>query len=154
MPSLRITGVRTVNQLGQNATLFDPFGDGLALTLDIAASADLLALPSPAWSAAFQIIQPRTDTVVLEQTWGGSFNWGQWFWISLGNNWGPPAQYTTIQKWGLNWAGSVSQSIFGFRGIIKASYIPTTPPGSGWHAVDAFDVSPIRCFRAKEVYAL
>jgi hypothetical protein len=71
MASLRITGVRTVNQLGQNATLFDPIGDALALTLDVAASADLLALPSPAWTASFQIIKPRSDTVVYEHTWGG-----------------------------------------------------------------------------------
>ncbi len=153
MPSLRITGVRTVNQRGENATLFDPISDALALMLDLAASADLLALPTPAWTASFQIIQPRTDTVVLEQTWGGSFNWGQWFWISLGNNWGPgPNDYTTIERWGLNWAGAASQSIFGFRGIVKASYIPK--PGSGWHAIDAFDVSSIRWFRAREVYRL
>ena len=104
MPSLCIAGARTVNQLGQNATLFDPFRDALALTLDVAASADLLALPSPAWTASFQIVRPRSDTVVYEHTWGGYFNWGQWFWISVGNNWGPPADYTTIERFGLSWA--------------------------------------------------
>lgn len=151
MASLRITGVRTVNQLGQNATLFDPVGDALALTLDVAASADLLALPSPAWTASFQIIKPRSDTVVYEHTWGGYFNWGQWFWISVGNNWGPPADYTTIERFGLSW-GEGSSAIFGLRGVIKASHLPGG--GAGWRAVDAFDVSPIRWFRAKEVYRL
>ena len=152
MATLRITSVRTASQASLNASLFDPFTDALALTMDVAASADLLALPGVAWTAIYQIIQPRTDTVVLERSSAGNFNWGQWFWISLGNNWGPPADFTTIQKWGLNWAGSPSQSIFGFRGIIKASYLPT--PTSGWRAVDAFDVSPTRWFRAKEVYSL
>ena len=152
MPSLRITNLRTVNQLGQNATLFDPFSDALALTMDIAASADLLALPGPSWYAAFQIIHPHTDTVVVDQIWGGTFQWGQWFWISWGNNWGPPSDYTTIEKWGLSWVGAGIQGIFGFRGIIKAYSQPGG--GAGLQSVDAFDVSPIRWFRAKELYRL
>jgi hypothetical protein len=44
VPTLKITGVHCVNQNGQDATLFDPFTDALALTLDIYASADLIGL--------------------------------------------------------------------------------------------------------------
>jgi hypothetical protein len=151
MPTLHIDGLRTVNQSGQNATLFDPFTDAIALTMDVSASADLIALPMASFTAYFQIFDPRLHTVVVNQVWGSRFNWGEHFWISMGNNWGPPSDYGTAQRWGLSW---VQNSIFGFRGIIKASYIPTQPPGSGWHAVDAFDVSGFRWFRLKEVFAL
>ncbi len=149
MPTLKIRGLRTVNQNGQNATLFDPFGDALALTMDLQASADLLALPSAAFTAEFQIFDPHLHKVVVSSYWSTTFNWGQYFWISKGNNWGPPSAYTTAEKWGLNWTAN---SIFGFRGIIKAQYIPS--PGSGWEAVDAFDVSDMRWFRLKEIFRL
>jgi hypothetical protein len=149
MPFLKIDGLRTVNQSGQNATLFDPISDALALTLDLHASADLLALPGAAFSAEFQIFDPHRHQVVVSTYWGSMFNWGQYFWISKGNNWGPPADYQTPEKWGLSW---VTNSIFGFRGIVKAQYLPT--PTSGWAAVDAFDVSPMRWFRVREVFRL
>jgi hypothetical protein len=151
MPSLRIDGLRTVNQGGQDATLFDPFSDAISLTMDVTASADLLALNMASFTAYFQIFDPRLHTVVVNHVWGSTFNWGQWFWISAGNNWGPPSAYETASRWGLNWSAN---SIFGFRGMIKASYIPPAPPGSGWSAVDAFDVSPFRWFRLKEVFSL
>jgi len=151
MATLKITGVRTVNQQGMNATLFDPFNDALALTLDVYASADLVALPNASFTAIFQIIDPYTDTTVVNVTWSHPFQWGQWFWISEGNNWGPPSAYETPQRWGLSWSRN---SVFGFRGIIKASYIPTEPPGSGWNAVDALDVSSPKWFRLKEVFTL
>jgi hypothetical protein len=35
---------------------------------------------------------------------------------------------------------------------LNASYLPS--PTSGWTAVDAFDVSATRWFRAKEIYGL
>lgn len=149
MPFLRIDGLRTVNQSGQNATLFDPFGDALALTMDLHASADLLALPNAAWSAEFQIFDPHQHKVVVSTSWGGTFNWGQYFWIGKGNNWGPPSDYQTPERWGLNWNAN---SIFGFRGIVKAQYVPS--PGSGWIAVDAFDVSAMHWFRVKEIFRL
>jgi hypothetical protein len=151
MPFLRIDGLRTVNQSGQNATLFDPFGDALALTMDLHASADLLALPQAAFTAEFQIFDPHTHKVVVSTYYGSAFSWGEFFWISKGNNWGPPSDYTTPERWGLSW---VANSIFGFRGIVKAQYIPPSPPGSGWNAVDAFDVSVMRWFRVREKFRL
>lgn len=149
MPFLNIVGLRTVNQGGQNATLFDPFSDAVSLTLDLQASADLLALPQPAFTAELQIFDPHQHKVVVSTYFGSTFNWGPNFWISKGNNWGPPSDYTTPEKWGLSW---VTNSIFGFRGIVKAQYIPT--PGSGWTAVDAFSVSAMRWFRVKEKFRL
>ena len=149
MPYLRIDGLRTVNQLGQNATLFNPFTDALALTMDLRVSTDVLALPSPSFTAEFQIFDPHTHKVVVSSFWGTGFNWGQYFWISKGNNWGPPADYQTPERWGLSWSAN---SVFGFRGIVKAQYIPS--PGSGWTAIDAFDVSPMRWFRLKEMFRL
>ncbi|HET7278469.1 MAG TPA: hypothetical protein VFJ22_10345 [Dermatophilaceae bacterium] len=149
MPSLTITRLRTVNQAGQDARVFDPFGDALALVMDLSASADLLALPSPGFSAEFQILDPHQHKVVVSSYWGSSFNWGPFFWISKGNNWGPPADYQTPERWGLSWTAN---SIFGFRGIVKAQYIPS--PGSGWRATEAFDVSPMHWFRVREVFRL
>jgi hypothetical protein len=138
-----------MNQSGQNARLFDPFGDALALVMELQASADLLALPSAAFSAEFQIFDPHLHKVVVTTSWGSQFNWGPNFWISKGNNWGPPADYTTPERWGLSW---MTNSIFGFRGIVKAQYIPS--PGSGWRATEAFYVSPMRWLRIREVFRL
>jgi hypothetical protein len=149
MPTLTITGVRTVNQAGQNSQLFHPFNDALALTLDLQASADLLALPQAAFSAEFQIFDPHQHKVVVSTSWGSNFNWGPNFWISKGNNWGPPADYTTPERWGLSW---IQNSIFGVRGLVKAQYIPS--PGSGWTAVDALSVSAMRWIRIRELFRL
>ena len=76
MPFLRIGGLRTVNQSGQNATLFDPFGDALSLTMDLQASADLLALSNAAFTAEFQIFDPHTHKVVVSTYYGSAFSWG------------------------------------------------------------------------------
>jgi hypothetical protein len=149
MPFLRIVGLRTVNQSGQNATLFNGFSDALSLTLDLQASSDLLALPQAAFTAEFQLFDPHLHRVMVSAYFGSTFNWGPNFWISKGNNWGPPADYQTPERWGLSW---VTNSIFGFRGIVKAQYIPS--PGSGWTAVDAFDVSGMRWFRVREQFRL
>ena len=149
MPSLTITRVQAANQTGQDTRLFDPFSDALALVLDLHASADLLALPQAAFSAEFQIFDPHLHKVVVSTSWGSLFNWGPNFWISKGNNWGPPADYQTAQRWGLSWSAN---SIFGVRGIVKAQYIPSA--GAGWRATDAFDVSPMHWFRLREVFSL
>ena len=139
MPSLKITGLRTINQNGVDATFFDPFSDALALILDCEASADLLAIRSPRFNAQFEILNPSTDIVVVNSGWTNPLAWGQFFWISMGNNWGPPGSYSTPNAWGIHPANHGWNEVFGFRGIIKA-YSGLTP-------VDAFDVSAIRWFR-------
>jgi hypothetical protein len=148
MPTLIISGMRTVSQSG-NSTLFDPYNDALSLVMDLQASPDLLALPSAAFSAEWQIFDPHLHKVVVSTYWGSLFNWGPNFWISKGNNWGPPTSFQTPERWGLSWSAN---SIFGFRGIVKAQYIPS--PGSGWRATEAFDVSGMQWFRVREVFQL
>jgi hypothetical protein len=148
-PFLRIAQLRTMNQGGQNSTLFHPFSDALALTLDLQASPDLLALPGVAFTAEFQIFDPHIHKIVASTYFGSTFNWGQNFWISKGNNWGPSSDYQTPERWGLSWNVN---SLFGFRGLVKAQYIPSS--GSGWTAVDAFDVSAVRWFRIRELFRL
>ena len=64
MPSLRIQGLRTMNQSGMNAFLFDPFADALSLTLDLYASPELRALPEASFTAEFQIVDVHTHKVV------------------------------------------------------------------------------------------
>jgi hypothetical protein len=144
MPTLTIRGLRTVNQNGVNATFFHPFFDALALTLDCHASADLLALPGPRFHAQFEILNPSTDIIVVNSGWSNPFAWGQYFWISMGNNWGPPGAFTTPEKWGIHPAAHGWNEVFGFRGIIKAY---SWQGEKGELEVDAFDVSPIRWFR-------
>jgi hypothetical protein len=150
MPSLRIVNVRIANQNSPNVTLFDPYNDALALVMDVEASADLLALPNPSFAAIFEVIDPLTNMVVVTQSWGTGFNWGGAFWISMGQNWGPPNQWETAEKWGLRWLSN--PAVYGFRGIIGAYFAP--PDGSGLHTTDAFDVSDIAWFRLENIYEL
>ena len=144
MPTLSIRGLRTMNQGHVNATFFHPYSDALALVLDCYASPDLLALPSPRFHAQFEIINASTDIVVINTGWAHDLTWGQYFWISMGNNWGPPAAFSTPNAWGIHPAEHEWNEVFGFRGIIKAY---SWQGASGEVPLDAFDVSPIRWIR-------
>ena len=82
----------------------------------------------------FRLIDPMTDTVISNTAWSQNFACGQYFWISMGNNWGPNINdYDTPEKWGLDWTPN---SVFGFRGIIEA--YPWPVDGSGLCTADAF----------------
>ena len=149
MLSLTITRAYTASQNGPT-TLFHPFGDALTLVLTISASADLMAVQNPRWEAAFQIIEPRTNQVVVHESWFDAFHWGPNFWISKGKNWGG-GNYDTPHAWGLDWTPNSSEAIFGFRGLIKAY---SWRGEHGLESLDAFSVSEIHWFRVKEVYSL
>jgi hypothetical protein len=104
--------------------------DALALTLDIAASPELVNIGQH-FDALFEIVNSQTNKVVAS-VWfnNGAFQWGQFFWISEGNNWGPaPSDYSTPQKWGL------TPGIYYFRGTILVQN------------ANAYAVSPRRWFR-------
>jgi hypothetical protein len=96
------------------------------------------------FEAQFEILNPSTDIVIVNSLWKHDLAWGQYFWISMGNNWGPPGSYTTPNAWGIHPAAHGWNEVFGFRGVIKA-YSWQGPNGE--KDVDAFDVSPIRWFR-------
>jgi len=151
MPTLSIRGVRTMNQDHANATFFDPFADALALVLDCYASPDLLALPDPRFHAQFEIVNPSTDIVVVNSGWAHALAWGEYFWISMGNNWGPPASFTTPAKWGIHPSAYAWNEVFGFRGIIKAY---SWQGENGEIDLDAFDISDIRWFRVGRTASL
>ncbi len=144
MPVLRIQSVQTRNQDGEDATFFHPFLDALALKMNCYASADLLALPNPRFHAQFEIINPSMDVVIVNKGWANPLSWGQYFWISMGNNWGPSGSYTTPHKWGIHPAAHGWNEVFGFRGIIKAYSFQGE---NGEIDIDAFGVSEIRWFR-------
>lgn len=99
--SLQISGLRTAsNGVGDQPT-FRHTADALALTIDVSASADVINLGEQ-FEATYQIINAQTNKVVRQFTQTLNFSWGQFFWISSGNNWGPtPADFTTPQKWGI-----------------------------------------------------
>ena len=80
--------------------LFRRTQDALTLVMDVAASAELVAL-NLTFDAFFQILDGRTNKVVVQQVNElGRFLWGQFFWISRGNNWAAP--FDTPERWGLN----------------------------------------------------
>jgi hypothetical protein len=133
--SVRITGARTASQNSGNQDAFRLTQDALALTLDIAASPELVNI-GQRFDAVFQIINPQTDKVVT-QVWQNNvaFQWGQFFWISMGNNWGPaPGNYTTPQKWGL------APGVYYFRGALMVQNS------------DAFALSANRWFRVERAH--
>jgi len=129
-PSVQITGARTASNGSADREVFRLNQDALALTLDIAATQDLLNL-GLRFDAVFQILDSRTNQVVRQAWYSNSaFQWGRFFWISQGNNWGPNASdYTTPAKWGLQ------RGIYYFRGAILV------------RDTNAFAVSPNRWFR-------
>jgi hypothetical protein len=151
MPALEIRGIRTMNQDHINATLFASHLEALALVMDCFASADLLELPDPKFTAYFQLRSPRTDSVVVNEVWWlGNLAWGQNFWISMGNNWGPaPSDWDTPVDWGIHPSSHGQNEVFGFRGIIQAYSWQ-----EGLQVVDAFDVSETRWFRVRPMYTL
>jgi len=152
MATLAIRHVRTMNQDHVNATLFDPFTNALALVMDCFASSDLVSLVKPMFHAQFEIINPSTDVVIVNQGWMHDLAWGQYFWISMGNNWGPsPSDYTTPENWGIHPASHGWNEVFGFRGIIKAY---SWEGENGQIDLDAFDVSEIRWFRVRRIARL
>jgi photosystem II stability/assembly factor-like uncharacterized protein len=128
--SIQITRARTAsNGVGDKDT-FRLTQDALALTLDIAASPELVNIGQH-FDALFEIVNSQTNKVVAS-VWfnNGAFQWGQFFWISEGNNWGPaPSDYSTPQKWGL------TPGIYYFRGTILVQN------------ANAYAVSPRRWFR-------
>ncbi|WP_224049382.1 hypothetical protein [Arthrobacter sp. NicSoilB4] len=149
MPQITITQVKTVNQRGENATLFNSVFDALSLEIHVRASADILALPNAAFTAEFQIFSPQNHQVVRNTYRSSAFNWGTNFWISVGNNWSPGPEITNPRDWGIN---HLFGDIFGFRGTITAQYIPR--PGDGWSSLDAFDISPMRWFRVHHLIGI
>lgn len=128
--TVALSGVRTASQAGAEVT-FSRTGDALALVLDIAASQELVD-SGLRFDANFQILDYSTNTV-RRSAWtrNSPFAWGTHFWISQGNNWGPPASYTTPEKWGL------PVGVYALRGTVEVL-------GAG-----AFAYSTERLFRVR-----
>jgi hypothetical protein len=129
-PALTITGARTASNGVADRSVFRRTMDALVLTMDIAATQDLLDL-GLRYDATFQIINAQTNAVVRQVTTANAaFGHGRFFWISQGNNWGPaPSDFTTPAKWGLG------PGIYIFRGFITV------------RDTNAFSVSASRWFR-------
>jgi hypothetical protein len=111
--SLAITNARTANQSAGNVDSFRLTQDALTLVMDVTASRYLVAL-GVRYDSTWEIVSAATNKVVrLVSNPNQPFSFGQWFWISMGNNWGPtPGDYSTPQKWGL------SPGLYYFRGAI------------------------------------
>ena len=155
IPFIQIRRLSTKNQRGENAQVFHPFNDALALIMDCYASPSLLSLPGASFRAYFQIINLSTNKVVVNHIWGGELKWGEYFWISSGNNWSTP--YDTPDLWGIHPAAHgwpdrrQHNTIFGFRGAIEAN---SWRGEAGLEELGVFDVSPIRWFRVRRVARL
>jgi hypothetical protein len=154
MNGVTIRAVETANQDGP-ADIFNPFVDALTLVMRISVDQSVIDRGDRSFfEAAFQILDPSEEAVLINTIMRDSFNWGRHFWISKGRNWGP-APWETPEFWGLDWGWgpdlSGNASVFGFRGIFKAYY---SVGGSGSLATEDFAVSEIKWFRLKEVYRL
>lgn len=142
MPSVKITTLETDNAQGQNVSLFNPFTDPLKLTVFFTLSQDIVGMPSVQLTGTFQIIELRTNQVVVDHVAQANYNPGigpNVFWWM-----GSP----TPHDWGLQWTQG---DIFGFRAAIEVS---SFQGAQGLVAVDAFDVSDIRWFRLEDVFEL
>ena len=108
-----IAAMSTNSQAGAQNT-FLRSSDALAFVMNISAGQDLVSA-GYRFNAYFQVVEFNTNNVVIHRAWNNNnaFSWGTDFWISLGNNWGPPANYDTAAKWGLN-AG-----LYMLRGIVE-----------------------------------
>jgi hypothetical protein len=111
--SLVINNARTANQSAGNVDSFRLTQDALSLVMDVTASKYLVALGLK-YDSIWQIVSAATNKVVRQVVNPNQpFSFGQFFWISMGNNWGPTAgDYTTPQKWG------ISVGLHYFRGAI------------------------------------
>lgn len=142
MPSVKITSLETENAQGKNISLFNPFTDGLKLTMFFTLSQDIVAMSNVQLEGSFQIIEFRTNQVVVHHTAQANYNPGLgqhvFWWV------GSP----TPHDWGLQWTQA---DIFGFRAAIEVSALQGE---QGLVAVDAFDVSDIRWFRLEDVFLL
>ncbi len=97
--SISLSGIRTASQSAADTRLFRRTQDALTIIMDVAASAELVAL-NLTFDAFFQILDARTNKIVVQQVTSSPFLWGQFFWISRGNNWAAP--FDTPERWGLN----------------------------------------------------
>lgn len=156
MNGVTVRAVETKDQSGENVDLFDPFRDALALVMRLSVDQDVIDRGDNSFfEATFQILDPAREDVLVNSIMRNDFEWGRHFWISKGNNWGSPSEWTTPEDWGLEWGWrrnlSGNASVFGFRGIFKAYY---SENGSGSLSTEDFAVSDTKWFRVSEVYRL
>lgn len=111
--TISVAGMSTNSQAGAQNT-FLRTSDALAFVMSISAGSDLVSA-GYRFNAYFQVVEFNTNNVVIHRAWNNNnaFSWGTDFWISLGNNWGPPANYETPAKWGLN------VGLYMLRGIVE-----------------------------------
>ena len=128
--SVVVNNARTASQSAPNVDSFLLTQDALALVMDVAVSRYLVGL-GLRYDSIWQIVSAATNKVVRQVVNPNqAFSFGQWFWISMGNNWGPtPGDYTTPQKWGL------AAGLYYFRGAITVQN------------TNAFAISPNKWFR-------
>lgn len=126
--------LRTLNGQGADTTLFNPFTDTLTLVMYASLSPEVSSLSGLVFEANFEIIDARTNTVVVyaPREFGIGTGWSGFF-ASLGS--------ITPHDWGLQWTAG---DIFGFRAVGAMR--------SSQGEVDAFDVSDIKWFRLMDVF--
>lgn len=135
-PGLQFYLLRTLNGQGADTTLFNPFTDTLTLVMYASLSPAVSSLAGLILEANFEILDARTNTVVVYEPreFGIGTGWSGFF-ASLGS--------ATPHDWGLQWTAG---DIFGFRAVAAMR--------SSQGEVDAFDVSDIKWFRLMDVFEL
>jgi hypothetical protein len=114
MPSIQITDLSTYNnRTWTKEVLFDPYLKELVLAVDFDLSADIAATPDVRTYVAFEIIDFRTNKVLLYYSLYSFIPMG---WQNLYTILGPHSPHWDI---GLNWT---SGDIFGLRVSVEASH--------------------------------
>jgi hypothetical protein len=110
---IRVVGLRALSRNGEQS-VFQLHTDALKLVIDLAAS-DEWVNSALRFDADFQLVDMLSGRVRLD-IWSRQLRvqWGNLFWIALGNNSGPdPRHFTTPAIWGLD------SGLYIFRGLIE-----------------------------------
>jgi hypothetical protein len=140
MPTINISRAYVTRGDGTETILFDPFIDSLKLVVDFDLSSDIVQLPNVFLNVVFELIDFRTNIVVVHHPAQYSYN------PTLGRFLFAWAGSPTPQQWGLQWIGN---DIFGFRVGIEASSYQSP---NGFVAIEALAVSDIKWFRLEDVF--
>jgi hypothetical protein len=137
---LKYTAVFTQNDQRQNVDLYNPFLDDIVLTMEYSQGPDFLALDAPVVKGTWQIVDPRTNLVVVNYSVQSDAIKAPYISWALGIG--------TAHDNGLRW---LDIGIFGFRAMITGSQ---RIRGDGIDVVDTFDVSDISWFRIRPVFSI
>ena len=108
---IKITNMSLSDENGPTI-VFSGISSAICISMDVHISPDLWAFAANNQTrieAKFMVLDPLNHTVIWSGTWPHALLrslGGPDFYLSVGNCWGPPSDYTTPEQMGLNFPGS------------------------------------------------